>query len=809
MELIQGLTSAEATRRFADGQYNKPVGDSQRSFISIVIKNVIDLPNAVIFTAVAFLLIYGQTQDAFLISGIMFLNTIISIFQEVQARNYLRSIQVLKKELVTVIRDGVEHELEPEKIVANDVIKISSGNYLYVDGVLLQGSSLLLDESILTGESDYVAKQPGDRMLSGSFVINGIGYYEATQIGSASFISKITKEAKKYVNYLSPLQFNINQIVKILVILSLGIVALLFAVNFNQELLDRIAVLRAIISIITSMVPQGIILTITLALTIGVIKMARKHIIVQRTNSIETMAEISILCLDKTGTLTVNQLDLKHQQVLNKSIPEKTVKELAAIFCKNSLEKNKTLLAIAKHFSLEQGITENEQALKINKQIPFNSKIKMSAMDLTYRGRRYLLILGPLDSITNKIDVSDLPLLTKLEEKHAAMGRRNLFFIVKILPPHTDENALNDTRIIYSPLLFFSIEDELRPKAGEIITSFLNQGIKPVIISGDGPGTLQALVKKLNIGAVSKIITGKELGVLESIGNSEFTEAVVAHDIFARITPEQKVKIIKVLQKIFRQVAMVGDGVNDALALKASNLGIALSSGAEVTRNIADVVLLDNNLFNLSRVMNEGRIILHNTLRSAQLLLVKNFYALIVLVSSLLLTLPFPFNPRSLMVLAFFVGNPPILAVLADQRKPQFRHKFLPELYRFLFLGGLIAGLLGVVILTSFFNPENAPIQTILLSFFIGTGLINYLLVINNTNKLSQISLKNWRTYLVLVLFVLYILLMEIEVARDFLNLEKLSPEHWLIILLFTAVYAVIFDLGNRIFAAFVRNNTK
>jgi len=318
MELIQGLTSAEATRRFADGQYNKPVGDSQRSFISIVIKNVIDLPNAVIFTAVAFLLIYGQTQDAFLISGIMFLNTIISIFQEVQARNYLRSIQVLKKELVTVIRDGVEHELEPEKIVANDVIKISSGNYLYVDGVLLQGSSLLLDESILTGESDYVAKQPGDRMLSGSFVINGIGYYEATQIGSASFISKITKEAKKYVNYLSPLQFNINQIVKILVILSLGIVALLFAVNFNQELLDRIAVLRAIISIITSMVPQGIILTITLALTIGVIKMARKHIIVQRTNSIETMAEISILCLDKTGTLTVNQLDLKHH--LNKAL---------------------------------------------------------------------------------------------------------------------------------------------------------------------------------------------------------------------------------------------------------------------------------------------------------------------------------------------------------------------------------------------------------------------------------------------------------------------------------------------------------
>jgi len=788
IETPAGLSKAQVEQRKSEGKINFQKEHGSKSIVLIIAGNLIDLPNIIIFISMFFLVLYGQGRDALLVSFVIVTNMIVSIFQEVKARNSLRRISFLHKEKVTVIRDNEEKEIDFDEIVQDEVIKLASGKYLYVDGKLLAEEGLLLDESILSGESEYAKKLIGEELLSGSFVVSGIGYYLAEKIGEQSYINKITKEARNYVAYLSPLQQQVNQILKTLTYITIGVISILLSVNVLTGQQSEIEIVNAVVSVINSMIPQGIVLALTISFIIGAVRMAQRKILVQKASTIETLSGISVLCMDKTGTVTENKLELAEFISLGKMELPLEREQLVALYCNYTLEKNKTVLALAKANAYKE-----KQKVKVLAQLPFTSRSKMSGLDLMIGEKRLQMLLGSLDGLERFLNKDSLSQLRERELKLASLGRRNLFMLARQTPPKK-ELKIDDHDQQYEALVLLSMVDKLRKNAKSIVLDFINQGIKPVIISGDHPETLKVLANQLQIPNLDNIITGKQLR--EAKTTHDFDQIVVAADIFARVTPEQKLNIIRSLQKIYQYVAMIGDGVNDALAIKQANLGVAMGSGANVTKNIADVILLDDDIGKLAEVMTEGRIILINTLRSAQLLIVKNIYSLIIILGSILLSLKFPFYPLGLFFLAFTNGTFPVLALLADRPKQTAKIEFMGTLYKFIASSGILAGATGIFILLTEQN-SNDPFRTqgLLVGFLILVGIVNYLYSIRNSYNLRDVLSPSKHFLVAVSVFIIYLGAMYIAPISQTLKLYPLRMQDWRFLLPLIGFYFLALSL--------------
>lgn len=787
-----GLSSDEVAARVQDGKVNRFRDDGSTSLWQILLRNLVDLPNAIIFTSVAFLLIYQQYEDAILISGIILLNNVVSIIQEIQARNQLRKVTLMNKEPVAVRRDGADVMVNPEDLVVDDVIGLQVSKSVYVDGELLSAEGVLVDESALTGESDYVQKRPGDALLSGTIVITGTGYYRATKVGAESFSNKVTKEVRRFVNYLSPLQADINRVVQLLTIVTIATVAFLLLLNLTSLELDRIELLRNIISIVSSMVPQGILLTLTLAFMLGVLRMYRRGILVQRASAVETLAGVRVLGMDKTGTLTQNELKLTATTTLGiydqKDPILKSGANLGQLldwYTTTSQEQNKTLLAIAA--GLDGKIdTKATGDWQLQGQVPFTSRNKYSAIAFSHAGEEYLVLLGSPEILAPLLSGPVQSEVQKREIEFAERGWRNLLLVIGTrkslagkgefeIPATLGELAAKDG-YQFQGLAVLSLEDKLREGAREIINQFVEIGVKPLIISGDGAATLMALLRQLQIEVFNTPISGPELAAFTSQIQRE--EAILGHDVFARVTPEQKVEILKVYQSKLGRVAMIGDGINDAMAIKTANLGIAMGGGASVTRNIADVILLDDDLRKLAEVIREGREILFNTLRSAMLLLVKNYYSLLAIVFTLTFLLPFPFSPRSLMLLAFFNATLPVLLILADRNPKLAEFNFIDELKEFVLKAGSWTALITIGIIVYFGKISPLPLaeyQTFIYLFLVGTGIINSLIMLNKSYRPWRVLAGSWASLVGLLTFGLVLAGMFFKPVAEFTDVVVLS----------------------------------
>ena len=818
---IKGLTAAEVDAKIAANKVNRFKDNSQRSILTILLSNLIDLPNIIIFIAVMFLLLYGQGQDAIMISGVIILNNLISIVQELQARRSLQRITVINRVPVKVIRAGKVQEIFPEDIVEGEYLQISSGSNLFVDGKLLNSNSLLIDESILTGESDYLKKEAGEEVFSGSYVVAGQGVYIAEKVGSDSFVNKITASARKYINYLSPLQVQINSLVKTLTILAVITIVLLFSINYLFINMSEVQLLKAVVSIVTSTVPQGIVLTLTLAFMLGVIRMYRQKILIQKASAVETLAGVKVLCMDKTGTLTQNKLVVQELLDLTpgRQFATQTSRQLLEYFIKHTIEKNKTIIAIGNylpgHSSEGQAssdqLTETSELIELIEQVPFTSRSKFSGLEVKIADNYYRLMLGSPEVLARNLNQVQRTLVEQKEDAGADLGWRNLLFMIGekrtnsklsigsavekdtwVAADIQPDSDLAQAEYNYYPAGFISLEDELRLGASEVISEFIATGVKPVIISGDGAKTLLAILKQLHITELNKVITGAQLASMSSLNKME---AILGHDVFARVSPEQKVEIVEVYQSAFGRVAMLGDGVNDALAIKQANLGIAMGSGASVTRNIADVVLLDDDLQRLLAVIVEGKEILFNTLRSAQLLLIRNYYALVVLITSLLLALPFPFSPRGLFLLSLFNGTLPIIAILGSRNSKLPNIQFLAELRRFVLIGGtLIAGLSVIILITQQDRPL-LELQTILLGFLTLSGVVNSLIALNKSYNPIKMFFGSWLS--LIAVFTVGMLLAAIYIAplARFFELTALNQESATYMFAMSFIYMVSFSL--------------
>ena len=622
---MEGLNRQEVEYRENNGLSNKDKVKYTRTNKQIILSNTITLFNILNISLVVLVLTTGSLQNA-LFAGTMIVNTIIAIYQEFKSKKILEKLKVTEQDTVTVIREGKKEEIPKENIVMDDVIYLSTGESALVDMIILKSSSLEVDESVITGESDAIIKRKDDKIMSGSIVTSGNAYAKVISVGKDNYASNLIKEATSIKDNSSYLQNTINKILKIITFMIVPVGLLLFisqyfysGQTYNEAILSTVAG-------IIGMIPEGLVLLTSIALTAGVVKMAKKNVIIEKLHGIEILSCTDILCLDKTGTITDGTMEVVELIKLNN---KDDIEEIIANI--NTLEANNSTDKALKN---KYGV---KTTLKVEDRVPFSSLKKCSIT--TIEGVKYYL--GALEYITDK-KIEDYPELSKYVEK----GYR----IITLAKEKSKVEVIS----------FIVIKDNIRSNAGDTLRYFKEQNVEIKIISGDNPSTVSNILRQLDFEGYDRYIEGKDL----PNDYNELQKVVKEKTIFGRMTPSQKQMVIKALKED-STVGMIGDGVNDILALKEADCGIALGSGVSAARSVADVVLKTDDFGVLPSIVNEGRRVVNNIERVASMYLIKTTYSFLLCLLSIGLSHEYPFYPIQLsLISATCVGIPSFFLAL-------------------------------------------------------------------------------------------------------------------------------------------------
>jgi cation-transporting ATPase E len=663
---MNGLTSAEVEARRAAGQTNEVQNRSSRSIGEIVRANVFTRFNALIGSLCVLVLIFGAWQDA-LFGGIIVANTAIGIIQELRAKRTLDKLAVVGEQRVKAVRDGAEVSLEQKDLVLGELIVLETGDRIVVDGTVASSRAMEVDESLLTGEADPVHKVEGEEVQSGSFVVAGGGAFTATKVGRDAYAARLVEEASQFKLAESELQSGINRFLKLVTYLLVPVGLLLvisqFIVNKNDF---GQAVVSAVAGVVT-MIPEGLVLMTSVAFAVGVVRLGRRNCLVQELPAIEGLARVDVLCVDKTGTLTEPGMDLDELRILRDDLP---AREALRALVASDPSPNPTMRAVA------QTLPPGENAWLVDQVVPFSSARKWSGASFKGEGD---WLLGAAD------------ILLKPDNPHRAeaerLGSTGLRVLALAKAPDGALTALAEgaARPVEAVALVV-LKQRVRPEAPETIAYFAQQGVAVKVISGDNPVSVGAIARSLDIPGADTPYDARDL-TAENI-----EEAVDTHSVFGRVTPQQKRDMVRALQARGHTVAMTGDGVNDVLALKDADLGVAMGSGSGATRAVAKIVLLDDSFATLPHVVAEGRRVLGNIERVANLFLTKTVYSILLAVLVGLLGVRFPFLPRHLTLISTLtIGVPAFFLALApnlERAKPGF----VPRVLKFAVPAGLACG---------------------------------------------------------------------------------------------------------------------
>lgn len=647
-----GLTESEAIARRAAGQGNNVKLETSRSYKQILQENLFTFINWIFFAISAVFFILGKVSDSILVVVVIFGGILINICQEIWAKRKLDEIALLNRPKATVIREGKEKNIDPAEIVLGDILLIRSGDQIVVDGVVVGEGRMEVDESLLTGESDMIQKFAGQSVFSGSFCVSGSACCEVQKVGKETLAYQLTIGARAYRQVLTPLQKEINVVIRVFMLIACFL-WILVSISFLSrsyslsDLLQRAAV-------IAGLVPAGLLLAITLAYGLGAVKMIGQNVLIQQANAVESLSNVDILCLDKTGTLTTNEINLERIYALD--IDEGELRSLLGDFAASSKVGNKTSDALNLACP---GIKRSLIA-----EVPFSSSRKWSAIAFDEPLKPGVYVLGAPEVLTKDINLT--PEYTTYITTETNKGLRVVLFayspdIVAVKNWHLEtENQSNGVELPSHliPLAILSFSDKLRPEAYETIQGFAKAGIEIKIISGDHPQTVAALAKQAGLGTDLAVVSGQELAQMSPI---EFTQTAKNGKVFGRITPEQKAKLVESLRKTGHYVAMIGDGVNDVLSLKRANLAIAMESGSKATRGIADIVLLQDSFAALPYTFLEGQRIRNGIFDILKLFLVRVFCVTLLIFATAIVTDSFPLeNKQSALVSLIGVGLPTI-----------------------------------------------------------------------------------------------------------------------------------------------------
>jgi cation-transporting ATPase E len=670
---LRGLSRAEVDERIASGRVNAVPDAPVRTIGEIVRANVFTPINAIIGALFVLILIAGNPKDS-VFAGVIISNSLIGIVQELRARKTLNQLAVLNAPKARVVRDGVAESIGLSQVVADDLLELQTGFQVVVDGTVVASNGLEVDESLLTGESESILKQADDEVLSGSFVVAGSGFFRATRVGGESYSSRLADEARRFALAPSELRGAIDRVLRwqLLIIPPAGLLLLLRLWN-SDDVIEHAGsnrwreALTGMVAACVAMVPAGLVLLTSVALIAGVLALARRRALAKELASVELLARVDTLCLDKTGTLTTGDISFAGVEPVGEH-PEDLVAAALGAMTAADPNPNPTLAAVAAHYTSVDG-------WQLVASTPFSSARKWASASFAEQGTFFF---GAPDIL---LDADDEAARDQVSA-HADLGQRVLLLARSdragegdVLPPNRE------------PVALVLLEDEIRPDAAEILAYFRSQGVDLKVISGDHPNTVAAVARRAGVPGAEEGFDARELPE----DRDAIADVLAAHAVFGRVTPHQKRAMVGALQSRGHVVAMTGDGVNDVLALKDADMGIAMGSGSAATRAVAQLVLLDNAYATLPRALAEGRRVINNIERVANLFITKSVYAVLLTVFVVLSGSPYPFLPRHFTLIDWFsIGIPGLFLALAPNEK-LVRPHFLQRVLRFSVPAGICA----------------------------------------------------------------------------------------------------------------------
>jgi cation-transporting P-type ATPase E len=648
-----GLTPAEVAERVADGRVNNLPVRATRSVADIVRANVFTRINAILAVLFAIVLATGSLING-LFGLLIIVNSVVGMVQELRAKQTLDRLSIVGQAKPLVRRADGTRELTPNEVVLDDVIELGPGDQIVVDGVVVEESGLEIDESLLTGEGDPVLKGVDDSVMSGSFVVAGTGAYRATEVGRDAYAARLTAEASKFTLVRSELQAGINTILQFITYLLVPAgLLIIYTQLFTTRVGWRQSVLRTVGALVP-MVPEGLVLMTSIAFAVGVVRLGRRQCLVQELPAIEGLARVNVVCADKTGTLTENRMRVADLQLLDSATGMDTIIDVLASMAADDARPNASMQAIAEAYRNPPGWTVTATA-------PFKSATKWSGMSFGEHGN---WVLGAPDVLQDPSST-----VAALAEATGSRGLRVLLLGLSDLPvDHPDAPG----RVV--PVALIMLEQRVRPDARGTLDYFAEQDVSVKVISGDNAASVGAVASAL--GLRGETLDARKLPT----DPDELAETLSKYTTFGRVRPDQKRAMVRALRARGNVVAMTGDGVNDVLALKDADIGVAMGAGSSASRAVAQIVLLDNKFATLPYVVGEGRRVIGNIERVSNLFLTKTVYSVLLalligttgLVAKSLGTksLMFPFEPIHVTIAAWFtIGIPAFILSLAPNNE--------------------------------------------------------------------------------------------------------------------------------------------
>ena len=782
---LSGLSREEVAQRVLDGRVNQDTS-KQRGDVDVIVSNVFTYFNLVLFGLIGILLVLAVTerktdhlQDAAFVGMVVLANVLVGTFQELRATRKLRQLVALTAPTATVVRGGEEAEVLATDVVEDDLVVLRSGDQVVADGPVVWAVAEL-DESILTGETSSVRRGPGDDLESGAFCVGGSCYYRAARVGDQSRAVRETRDARELTRTETPLQLRFKRILDGLIVAT-AILGLLILISFLITGREFDEAVKATIATATSVVPEGLMLGFTVAFAVGALRVSRLGAIVQDNTAVEALNYLDTICLDKTGTITANRLQV--DDVRWAPGGSALVGWLGA-FATSTSANNRTAQALDAAFALQSNGAESVA------EEPFNSERRWSAARLRVDGEDRVFVLGaPERLLRSEGDDSDVrdELLAEYE-RAAERGLRGVVFAEAAAMPDAETDTLPRLRIV----ALITVADELRPEIANAFRMMKEFEIEPKIISGDNPATVAALIQQLGIRLDGGLISGTTLSRLKE---DELADAVEENSVFGRIAPQQKEQIVAALQRNGHYVAMVGDGANDVRALRQADVGVAMESGASTAKGVASIVLRNDSFEALVQGTGIAQSVLGNASQLSKLFVTESFYAVLIIFISNMMGLEFPFLPRHGSLTALFTLGVPAVFITLTKPPRAAGHAFLSSTMRFAIPASLALAISAVAVHLLTEGILGRPVEDArtLVSTTIGIVGLAYMVEVIGYQGATRDSLMRPAlvTFFGVALLGAFILTLYTPPLRNFFDFSPLSAAEWAIIA-FAVTFAMV-----------------
>ena len=772
-EKITGLSEKQVLNRIEKGQVNKLDDDKTRSNWEIIRDNVFTLFN-LFNVLIAIALIYVGAYTNLFYMAIIILNCAIGIYQEIHARNLVKKLSVLKESKVKVLRDGKEQEILVDEIVLDDVVLLEMGSQIVADSVVLEGE-MEVNESLLTGESDAIFKQKGDGLLSGSYVVSGKCLAKVEKVGKDNFASHITSETKKYKRAQSELVDSMKKVTRMTSFAIIPIGVLLFVEAYFMRHAGEFDSVVTTAAALLGMLPKGLMLLITISLATGVIKLAKKKVLVQDLYSVETLAHVDTLCLDKTGTITEGRMRVSDLWVINDKVLKFPLKDVMSAFGLQMNDNNATFLALKDYF--QENVT-----FEVLDKVAFSSERKWSSISFKEVGT---VVVGAPERLIERTDEK----LSKKVLDTQKEGKRILGIA------YTNEVIKEEILPGLQMIGYIVLDDPLRKNAKEMLGFFKKQQVDIKIISGDNPLTVSSIAKKAGLEEYNSYID------LSTITNDEDIKAIVNdYSIFARVLPHQKKLIVEALQSEGKTVAMTGDGVNDVIALKQADCSITLPEASDVARQVSQIVLLNSDFSVLKDVLMEGRRVVNNITNVARIFFIKTIYSVLLSIFNIITNTPFPFIPIQITLIDLAIEGYTSFFLSFKRNDTPIEGTFLRTVFKNA-LPYALTIIVSLVILTFMQEGLHVSAQEILTIEYLTIGGVSVFAVIAACRPFNPLS-----TFLCTTTAVGYFLASYL--FADLLHLTPLNS-NGIVILVCTLLVAYILVSGLKIIIDNVMHDMK